>query len=64
VSDLPHSNAWGDSEESTPPQVRQILVPDAGVGVKWFMPEPDADDAARLLGRDRQPASVPSPKTR
>jgi predicted nucleic acid-binding protein len=24
-------------------------VPDAGVGVKWFVPEPDADDAVRLL---------------
>jgi predicted nucleic acid-binding protein len=28
---------------------RTILVPDAGIGVKWFVPEPDADDAARLL---------------
>jgi predicted nucleic acid-binding protein len=25
------------------------LVPDAGLGVKWFVPEPDADNAARLL---------------
>jgi predicted nucleic acid-binding protein len=25
------------------------LVPDAGVGVKWFVPEPDADAAVRLL---------------
>jgi hypothetical protein len=26
------------------------LVPDAGVGVTWFVPEPDADAAVRLLG--------------
>jgi predicted nucleic acid-binding protein len=40
----------GQSGESTsPPRVRQILVPDAGVGVKWFVPEPDAADATRLL---------------
>ena len=24
-------------------------MPDAGVGVKWFVPEPDAGEAARLL---------------
>jgi len=29
--------------------VRQILVPDAGLGVKWFVPEPDSESAARLL---------------
>ena len=40
----------GERGESNPPAaVRQILVPDAGVGVKWFVPETDADDAARLL---------------
>jgi predicted nucleic acid-binding protein len=36
-------------EVAAPALVRQILVPDAGVGVKWFVPEPDAADAARLL---------------
>jgi predicted nucleic acid-binding protein len=25
------------------------LVPDAGLGVKWLVPEPDAENAARLL---------------
>jgi predicted nucleic acid-binding protein len=29
--------------------VRQVFVPDAGVGVTWIVPEPDADHAARLL---------------
>lgn len=29
--------------------LRPVLIPDAGVGVKWFVPEPDADAAARLL---------------
>ncbi len=36
-------------ESSSSPPIRQILVPDAGVGVKWFVPEPDSDTAARLL---------------
>jgi predicted nucleic acid-binding protein len=35
--------------ESTEPPLRPILVPDAGVAVKWFVSEPDADEAARLL---------------
>lgn len=39
----------GPSEESTLPPVRQVLVPDAGLSVKWFVPEPDADQAARWL---------------
>jgi predicted nucleic acid-binding protein len=26
-----------------------VLVPDAGVGVKWFVPQPDSATAARLL---------------
>jgi predicted nucleic acid-binding protein len=30
----------------TPPPV---LIPDACVGVKWFVPEPDSEEAARLL---------------
>jgi predicted nucleic acid-binding protein len=49
VSALPLSDPQGQSEEATPPPIRQILVPDAGVGVKWFVPEPDTDQAARLL---------------
>ncbi len=49
-SDLIGSGPPGESGGSTPQAlVRQILVPDAGVGVKWFVPEPDAGDAARLL---------------
>ena len=35
--------------ESAPLPLRPILVPDASVGVKWFVPEPGADAAARLL---------------
>ncbi len=50
MSDLPHSDPQGELGASTqPPVVRQILVPDAGMGVKWFVPEPNAEDAARLL---------------
>ena len=50
MSDLPLLGPQGEPGASTPPPlVRQILVPDAGVGVTWFVPEPDADKAARLL---------------
>jgi len=50
VTDLPLLDPRGEPDASTsPPLVRQILVPDAGLGVKWFVPEPDADNAARLL---------------
>jgi predicted nucleic acid-binding protein len=38
-----------EANGSATPPVRPILVPDAGVGVKWFVPEPDAEAAARLL---------------
>jgi predicted nucleic acid-binding protein len=48
VSDLPLSDPQGVPGESTPP-ARQILVPDACVGVKWYLPEPDSGAAARLL---------------
>jgi predicted nucleic acid-binding protein len=34
---------------SSVPSGPQVLVPDACVGLKWFVPEPDADSAARLL---------------
>ena len=36
-------------EESTPPPACRILVPDACVGVKWFVPEPNSIEASRLL---------------
>jgi predicted nucleic acid-binding protein len=49
VSDPSRSESENDLGASPPPRVRQVLVPDAGVGVKWFVPEPDADAAARLL---------------
>jgi predicted nucleic acid-binding protein len=49
VSDPPVSDPRDQSEEPTPPPIRQILVVDAGVGVKWLVPEPDSDNAARLL---------------
>ncbi len=50
MSDQPLLHPQGEPDASTsPPLVRQILVPDAGLGVKWFVPEPDADNAARLL---------------
>lgn len=49
MSNPPPSVPQGGSGEWTPPPTRRILVPDAGLGVKWFVPEPDADKAARLL---------------
>jgi predicted nucleic acid-binding protein len=39
----------GKPEESTPPPARRILIPDASVGVKWYVPEPNSIEAARLL---------------
>lgn len=39
----------GVTEESTPPPDRPILVPDASVGVKWFVPGPNSIEAVRLL---------------
>ena len=36
-------------EASTPPTAGPILVLDACVGVKWFVPEPNSIEAARLL---------------
>jgi predicted nucleic acid-binding protein len=49
VSDLTQSNRPDAAGESTPTPVRQILVPNACVGVKWCVPELNADSAARLL---------------
>ncbi|MBV8076333.1 MAG: type II toxin-antitoxin system VapC family toxin [Planctomycetaceae bacterium] len=37
------------SAPSAPSALPQILVPDACMGVKWFVPETDAADARRLL---------------
>ncbi len=34
---------------TAPPSRPQILIPDACVGVKWYLPEPDSQAAARLL---------------
>ena len=48
MSDLPPPDPEAELGESRPALVRKILPPDAGVGVKWFVPEPD-DDAAGLL---------------
>jgi predicted nucleic acid-binding protein len=39
----------GVPEESTLPPACPILVPDACVGVKWFVPEPNSIEASRLL---------------
>jgi predicted nucleic acid-binding protein len=45
--------AWRDGEEtaggSIPPSTGRILVPDAGVGVQWFVLEDHSHDAKRLL---------------
>ena len=50
MSGLLTSNPHDEPGESNASQtIRQILVPDAGVGVKWFVPETGADAAARLL---------------
>jgi predicted nucleic acid-binding protein len=34
---------------STSSATRQILIPDACVCVKWYVPEPESNEAARLL---------------
>ena len=34
---------------SVPPTTRQVLIPDACVGVKWYVAEPESSEAARLL---------------
>jgi predicted nucleic acid-binding protein len=50
VSGQTHLPGQGEQPEaSVLPSVRQVLVPDACVGVKWFVPEPDAENALRLL---------------
>ena len=45
-----HSSAQREpSGEAAPLVVRPILVSDACLGVKWFVPEPGAESTARLL---------------
>lgn len=47
---VPFSSTQSDPpEESTARPAREILVPDASVGVKWYVPEPDSAGAARVL---------------
>ena len=49
MSGLPLSDPQGEPGESTGPPARQVLVPDACAGVKWYVPEPDSGEAVRLL---------------
>jgi predicted nucleic acid-binding protein len=49
VSAPPLSVPRGVPEESAPSPVRRILIPDASVGVKWYVPEPNSIEAVRLL---------------
>jgi len=59
VSGLPLSNPQGSPTGSTAAPVRRILIPDASVGVKWCVPEPDSASAVRL--RDpRYDLQIPS----
>jgi predicted nucleic acid-binding protein len=59
VSGLPPSSSQGVPSGSTPAPAGLILIPDASVGVKWCVPEPDSGSAARL--RDpRYDLHVPS----
>jgi predicted nucleic acid-binding protein len=39
----------GAQEEASSQQEIQILVPDASVGVKWYIPEPDSREALNIL---------------
>jgi predicted nucleic acid-binding protein len=49
VSGLPASDPLERSGRSTSSAARQILIPDACVGVKWYLPESASSEAARLL---------------
>jgi predicted nucleic acid-binding protein len=51
VSDVPLTDPSGETGDSTAPPARLIIVPDASLGVKWYVPESDSDAAARLLDR-------------
>ena len=49
MNDPPSLDPQALSDPSTSVAVRQILIPDASVGVKWYVSEPDSDGAVRLL---------------
>ena len=49
MSGLPASDPLERSGRSTSSATRQILIPDACVGVKWYIPELESSEAARLL---------------
>jgi hypothetical protein len=49
VSGAPSSNPQGEPMGSNPASAGLILIPDAGVGVKWDVLEPDSGSAVRLL---------------
>ncbi len=49
MSDLTASDPAGTPGRSTASSARPILIPDAPVGIKWHVPEPHSDAAARLL---------------
>jgi predicted nucleic acid-binding protein len=59
VSGPPTSNPQGEPMGSNPASAGLILIPDAGVGVKWDVLEPDSGSAVRLLDR-RFELHVPS----
>jgi predicted nucleic acid-binding protein len=49
VSGLPGFDPQDPPGSSTLSPTRQILIPDACVGVKWYVSEPESSKAARLL---------------
>ncbi len=49
MSGVPASDPRGLPGFSISPTTRQILIPDACVGVKWYVSEPESSEAARLL---------------
>ena len=49
MSDATSSDPSGPPRRSTASMVRPILIPDASVGIKWYVPEPESDAAVRLL---------------
>lgn len=49
MSGLPASDPLERSGRSTSSAARQILIPDACVGVKWYIPELESSEAAPLL---------------
>ncbi len=59
MSDRPPSDHEETPDGSILPLARRILIPDASVGVKWYVPEPYSDEADRVLDRRFQ-LRVPS----